>query len=143
MAQIITPQHIYIYVVESKLGPTIVFFESKFGPSSLIFLLFCFFKNLLLSAGRMRFFRRKEGQLKQKLPFFESKPGPIMLHNILGPSFDSTLDQVLDSSFLTFVGHVCLLLQNMLKPLFLLCFQQNAFLKRKQTTETQNNTTSL
>ena len=43
-----------IYAVESKFGPKITFFESKIGPS-LFFFLFLFFKNILLSAGRMRF----------------------------------------------------------------------------------------
>ena len=36
---------------------------------------------------------------RQTLPFFESKLGPIMLRNILGPSFDATLDQVLTQPF--------------------------------------------
>ena len=44
--------YIYIYVVVSKLGPKIAFFESKLGPN------FCF-SNILLSAGRMRFFKKK------------------------------------------------------------------------------------
>ena len=74
------------------------FFESKIGPSSLLFSFFVFFKNILLSAGRMRFFRKSE-EKRQKLPFFESKLGPIMLRNILGPSFDATLDQVLTQPF--------------------------------------------
>ena len=41
--------------------------------------------------------------------FFESKLGPIVLRNMLGPSFDSTI--------LTYFLPFCLL-QNMLKPQF-------------------------
>ena len=38
----------------------------------------------------------------KQVPCFESKLGPIPLRNILGPSFDSTLDQVLTQPFWRF-----------------------------------------
>ena len=38
--------------------------------------------------------KKNEQKKDKKTPFFESKLGPILLRNILGPSFDSTLDQV-------------------------------------------------
>ena len=60
-----------------------------------LFFVFLFFKKLLLSARRMRCSKKVNKERRQHLPLFESKLGPILLRNILGPSFDSTLDQVL------------------------------------------------
>ena len=44
-------QAIWLYVVEPKLGPKLAFFESKFGPRFVTFLL-VFFTNRLISAGK-------------------------------------------------------------------------------------------
>ena len=104
----------YIYVVESKLGPKMAFFGSKHGPSFLFFP-FLFFKNNLLSAGRQKTKRKKK---TKRILFFESKLGPTMLHNMLGPSFDWTLDQALTQPSWHFWAFFSPF-QNMLKPLFL------------------------
>ena len=74
---------------------------------------FCF-PNTLLSARRMSFFKTMKQDDKQLL-FFESKICPIMLRNMLGQVFDSTLDRFLAQPFRSFVGHFPF--QNMLKPL--------------------------
>ena len=58
-------------------------------------LVFCFLFNLL-SAWRMRFFKKK-AKTWLKMTIFMSKTGPLMLRNILGLIFVSCLDQ-----FLTF-----------------------------------------
>ena len=81
--------YIEIYAVESKLGPKIAFFWVKTWSNFSLFLVFLFFKYLLC----------KENEIFTKQMNFESKLGPILLRNILGPSFDSTLDQVLTQPF--------------------------------------------
>ena len=68
--------------------------------SFLLFSFLFFFFKILLSAGRMSFFFFKSEEKEDNhYPFFESKLGPIMLRNILGPSFDATSDQVLTQPF--------------------------------------------
>ena len=113
LAQIITPKmaklgpdnnftaniYIYIYAVESKLGPKIAFFESKLGPSFLCFFFFCFFQKSSSFCRENEIFKKTSQKKRKKNTFFASKLGPILLRNILGPSFDSTLDQVLTQHF--------------------------------------------
>ena len=114
LAQIITPDlprlpwdeieiHIYsTYAVESELGPKVA---SKLGPSFLLFFLFfVLFKNHLLCAGRMKFFKESQERRRQKWPVFWVKTwcSCVAQHTWtkfwrnLGPSFDST--------FLTFLA---------------------------------------
>ena len=72
------------------------FLSQKLVQAFLVF--FDFSKFLLLSAGRMRFFKNK-AQKEDNHYHFESKLGPTMLRNMLGPIFDSTLDQFLTQPF--------------------------------------------
>ena len=89
-----THQHIFLYAVESKLGPKITFCWVKTW-SNFSYFPFCL-KNLL-SAGRMRFSEKRKNW--QNLPFFWVTTWSSMLRNMLGPSLDSTLDQVLTQPF--------------------------------------------
>ena len=77
----ITQQHIYIYAVASKLGPKIALFWVKTWSNFSLFFLFLFFKNPLLSAGKMRCLRKTSKKEKQKHTFFASKLGPILLRD--------------------------------------------------------------
>ena len=92
-----TPLSIYIYVVESKLGPKIALFCVKNLVQ--IFSVFLFFKIVFFLQGEWDLKKNEQKQKQQKKHFFESKLGPILLRNILGPRFDSTLDQVLTQHF--------------------------------------------
>ena len=97
----------YIYAVESKICPKIAFFLSQTSVQLFLFfffsILFFFQKNILLSAGRIKFFKKKQDN---KLPFLSQKyvqlccaayldrfltqPWPDFLFNlfhIFGPSF--------------------------------------------------------
>ena len=87
---------IYIYVVESRFGRKITFFWVK-TSSKFIFSFFVFQKYVFLQGewDLQKIWTEKEATIT----IFESKFGPIMLHNILGPNFDSTLDQVLTQHF--------------------------------------------
>ena len=92
--------YIYFHAVKSKLGPKITFFEPK--------LVFLFFVLFFLSSSICReneIFTLKWTKRRQNYHFFESKLGPMLLRNILGPSFDSTLDQVLTQPFWHFWAH--------------------------------------
>ena len=107
----------YIDAGESRLGPKIAIFESKLG---------CFSKIFFFLQGEWDL--KNEQKEDKNYHFFESKLGPTMLRNIIGPIFDSTLDQVLTQPFWQF--RAIFLLENMLKPLFLWCSQQkSAFFK--------------
>ena len=76
---------ISIYAVESKLGPNLPFFESKLVQ------VFFFFLFVIQNSS----FCAENEIKKTRITIFEAKLGPIMLRNMLGPSLDSTLDQVL------------------------------------------------
>ena len=88
--------YVYIYMCvcvfmycRVKLGPKLSFFSQSLVQVCFLylFLFFCFNKSSS-SAGRMRFFKKKKED--NNYHFYEGKPGPSMLRNILGPSFDST-----------------------------------------------------
>ena len=103
--------HIYIYAVESKLGPKIAFFWVKTWSKFSLFFLFLFFQKSSSFCRENDILKKNEQKKRQKkTPFFESKLGPILLRNILGPSLDST--------FLLILGYFYLF-EKMLKPLFL------------------------
>ena len=79
-----------------KICPRITFSESIIYPNFHIFP-FLFFKNpLLFLQGEWDKKKKKEDT---KLPFFESKISPIMLRNIRGQIFNSTLARFLTQSF--------------------------------------------
>ena len=85
---------IYIYAVESKLGPKIAFFLVKTWSNFSQFFLFSFFKNILLSAGRMRFLKKNE-QNKNKKNIFLSQ-------NLVQFCCATYLDQVLTQPWTKF-----------------------------------------
>ena len=99
LGQVLTLQHIYIYAVESKLGPQMAFFESKLGPIVLCFLCF-YFQKYFLSAGRMRF-----SQKKRKLPFFWVKTWSNFVAQHTWTKFWLNLGPSFDSTFLAVWGH--------------------------------------
>ena len=89
---------------------------SKLGPSFLIFPFFVFQKDSSFCKENEIFQQKKETEDKN-YHFFESKFGPIMLRNMLGPKFDSTLGQALTQPFWHFLAFFPF--QNMLKQLIL------------------------
>ena len=98
--KISSTHYMYMYVVESKLGPKITFPESKLGPNFLSF----FIQNFFCRDNEI--FKNIWKKKNKHYPVFESKLGPIMLRNMLGLSFDSTLGQVLTQPyFLAFGGY--------------------------------------
>ena len=110
----LTHQHIYIYIymhaVESKLGPKIAFLESKFGSNISFFGAFAFQKSSSFCRENEI---NNEHNKKTNITVLWVKTWSTLLRNILGPSFDSNLDQVLTQPFCIFP------LQKMLKPPFL------------------------
>ena len=99
------PIYIYIYAVESKPGPRFAFFWVKTWSKFSLFFFFVFQKSSsFCRENEILKKKRAKKKTKKKTPFLESKPGPIMLRNMLGPGFDSTLDQVLTQHFCYFLG---------------------------------------
>ena len=90
--------YIYMYVVESKIGPKIAFFGVKL-VQVFFFFPFCFSKIFFLQ-GEWDKKRKKE----DTNTIFESNIDPIMLRNMLGPIYDSTLDQCLTQPFWHFLA---------------------------------------
>ena len=121
---LLTLQHIYIYIYiccRVKTWSKCCLFWVKPGPS--IFL--SFFINLLFSAGRMRcWIKRKKTTITICWVKTWSDYVAQLLRGMLGPRFDSTLDQVLTQPFWN-VWAIFLLLRNIPKPLFLKGLQQN------------------
>ena len=109
MAKISTLQHIYICC------------RVKYWSKFFFFFPFMFYLDLLPS-WLMRFFK-KAPKKDQKWPLSWVKIGPIMLRNMLGLIFDSSLDQCLTQGIWHF-GAIFGLFKNMPKPLFIYCFQQ-------------------
>ena len=105
--------YIYICAVESKLGPTIAFFESKLGP---IFLSLCFSKIFFFLQGEWDVHKNRT-KIRQTLPFLSQ--------NLVQSCFATYLDQVLTQRWTKFwlnlFGNLgpFFLLQKMLKPLSL------------------------
>ena len=86
------------YAVESKLGPKLAFFlNQNLVQFSQFFLLF--FQKSSFCGETQNLKKNEQNKSPKKNIFFESKLGPILLRNMLGPSFDSTLDQVLTQQF--------------------------------------------
>ena len=130
MAQIITSQHIYIYLyiyaVELKTGPRFPFYKLETGHVFPFF--FFIFKNRILPAERRGSLKNKQKQPK-KTHCYKLKTGPIMLRNILGPVFNLYLDQFLTYKFVIFC-FFCFL--GGLKPYFYSVFSKNAKFKETQ-----------
>ena len=95
------------------------FLVLKTGPSFLFF-----FENLVLPAERRGLFKKEEND-----PILALKTGPIMLRNMLGPSFDASFNQFLTLGFLfsVCVSSLCL----GWNPYFIV-FSENAKLKETQ-----------
>ena len=103
----------HVCAVESKICPKIAFIEPKICPK------FPFFSLLFFKSSSFC----RENEIDKKLPLFKSKICPIMLRNMLGQIFGSTLARFLTQPF----SHVGSCFQNMLKPRFLEGFQQKCF----------------
>ena len=108
--------YLYICAVESKLGPTIAFFESKLGPIFLSFLCLCFSKIFFFLQGEWDVHKNRT-KIRQTLPFLSQ--------NLVQSCFATYLDQVLTQPWTKFwlnlFGNLgpFFLLQKMLKPLSL------------------------
>ena len=88
------------------------------------FLLSLFLKVFYFLQGEWDFSKRPQENRRNDL-FLESTIGPIMLCNMLGPIFDSTLDQFLTQDIWQVLA--ILAFSNMLKPLFY-CVLRKTFL---------------
>ena len=86
--------YIYIYAVESKLGPKIAFFESKLGPSFLFFSFFVFQKSS--SFCRENEILKKNEQKKDK------KKHHFLSQNLVQFCCATYLDQVLTQPWTKF-----------------------------------------
>ena len=96
--------YIYIYAVELKIRPKIAFFWVE-NPSKISFF-FLFFKNLLLSAGRMRFFKknkRKKGKNKKNTIFCIENPSNCVAQHSW-TDFRRNLGRIFNSTILLILG---------------------------------------
>ena len=84
---------IYVYAVESKLGPKIAFSWVKTWSNFSLFSFF--FKNPLLSAGRMRFLRKRAKKREKKKKLF-------LRQNLVQFCCTTYLDQVLTQPWTKF-----------------------------------------
>ena len=99
MAKLSTLQHIYICCRVKTWSKICLFLSQNLVQVFSFFSFFVFQKSS--SFCRENEILKKNEQKKKdkkKTPFLESKPGPIMLRNILGPGFDSTLGPGFDST---------------------------------------------
>ena len=123
--------HIYIYMhaVELKTGPMFAFSSVKNWS---IFLFFFVFLVLKISFSLQKEIFQKKKKKKQKQdPFLALKTGPILLHNILGPVFNASLDQFLTLVFVfLFLFFVCFFFG--WNPYFYSVFSKNAKFKETQ-----------
>ena len=89
---------IYIYICcRVKTGPMFALSVLKAGPSFS-------FKNSRSPCRKKRIFQKNQEKHKND-QIIVFKTGPIMLRNILGPFFNTTLDQCLTHDvFLCFLG---------------------------------------
>ena len=117
--------HIYIYAVESKLGPKIAFFWVKTWSKFSSFFLCCVSKIFLLSAGRMRCFKTSEEK--------KDKNYPVLSQNLVQLCCATYLDQVLMQPWTKFwlnLFDICgpfFIFHNMLKPQFIVFSAKSAF----------------
>ena len=85
-------------------------FVLKVGPIFCVLVFFLFLK-ISFHLQKEEDFSKTNKKINRKKNKNVLKTGPMLLHNILGPVFNTTLDQFLTHLFFLFVGG--------LKPLFL------------------------
>ena len=123
MDQFLTLQHIYIYAVESKLGPKIAFFWVKTWSN---FSLFFFVFQKYSSFCRENEIKKKKKRAKKKTKkthFFWVKSWSNFVAQHTWTTFWLNLGLSFDSTFLLIFGYFDLF-EKMLKPLFYSAFSQ-------------------
>ena len=97
--------YIYIYMcaVELKIRPKIALFELKIRPKfSFFFLFWFFFKNILLSAGRMRCFKKIKG--KKEFVFLLRLNPSNYVAQYTWTDFQRNLGRIFNSTILLILG---------------------------------------
>ena len=107
-------EQIYKEAVESKLCPKSASVWVKDLSKSSFCFPYLFFRNLLLSAGKMRFFKAKQKNDKNTIFWVKNLSNYVAQHT--WTDFWLNLGQIFDSTYFTFLA-LFLLAQNMLKPL--------------------------
>ena len=97
--------YIYIYICcRVKTWSKICLFLSQNLVQVFSFFSFFVFQKSSSFCRENEILKKTSKKKTKKTPFLESKPGPIMLRNILGPGFDSTLGPGFDSTIFVIFG---------------------------------------